>query len=98
MAIRLKRAIARCRCAGCRHPFGPVIIAGMTPHGQKPDVLHRCEGGPLHRELHDEGEAFEFDGRSLGMPSGVYRRVGGIYVWEPAGPETLEPHEPTADE
>ena len=70
----------------------------MTLADQNPDGFHRCEGGPLHGERHDEGEVFEFDGRPLGLSSGVYRLLGDVYAWEPAGPEVLELHEPPADE
>jgi hypothetical protein len=70
----------------------------MTPAHQTPEPRYLCEGGPLHGEWHDEGEAFEFDGRPVGLGYGVYRLLGDVYSWEPAGPAAIKLHEPPADE
>lgn len=66
----------------------------MTPADPNPESLHRCDGGPSH----DEGEAFEFDGRPPGLESGVYRLLGDVYTWEPAGAAVVKLLEPPAEE
>jgi hypothetical protein len=45
---------------------------------------HRCIGGPLDGEWHSQGDAFEFDGRPVGLDSGWYLLGESVYVWDPA--------------
>jgi hypothetical protein len=43
---------------------------------------YRCADGPLRGEYHDRGPRFVFDGRPIGLGSGVYVLRDGEYRWQ----------------